>query len=63
MDQQQIEARVTLICECGCVRVREVIVALQQGAATPETEIMSAAERQEILRQLQSIMAIYDGHS
>jgi hypothetical protein len=57
---QIIEERVTVICELGCVRVREVITALAQGEATSEVAQNSAAERAEILRELQAIMAVYD---
>ena len=60
MNKPLIEERVTLICELGCVRVRAVIVALQNGAATPETATTSPAECAEILHQLQAIMAVYD---
>lgn len=60
MDNKLIEQRVTLICELGCVRVREVISALQQGDTTPETETATAQDRQQILHELQAIMAVYD---
>lgn len=60
MDNKRVEQRVTLICELGCVRVREVITALQNGGATPETESVSPQERLQILHELQTIMAVYD---
>jgi hypothetical protein len=60
MDSILIEEYVTLICELGCVRVREVIRALQQGGTTPETQNLGPTERMQILQQLQSIMAVYD---
>jgi hypothetical protein len=60
MDSILVEEHVTLICELGCVRVREVIRALQQGDTTPETQNLSPTERMQILYQLQSIMAVYD---
>ena len=63
MEKRFIEERVTLICELGCVRVREVITTLQQGGATPETEDASEHERQQILHELQAIMAVYDARS
>ena len=62
MDSNLVEERVTLICELGCVRVREVIRALQAGGTTPETQNLSPSERAQILQQLQSIMAVYDAH-
>ncbi len=60
MNKQLVEQRVTLICELGCARVREVIVALQRGGITPETESAGDQERLQILRELQSIMDVYD---
>jgi len=60
MNSNLVEERVTLICELGCVRVREVIRALQTGGTTPETENVSPSDRAQILQQLQSIMAVYD---
>ena len=54
------EERVTFICELGCTRVREVIAALEQGVETPETAHSSAADRADILRELQAVMAVYD---
>lgn len=60
MDSCLIDARVTLICELGCVRVREVIAVLQEGGSTPETADTTAPERMDILRELELIMAVYD---
>lgn len=60
MNTLLIEQRVTLICELGCARVREVIVALQRGGTTPETERLSDQDRLKILHELQAIMAVYD---
>lgn len=62
MNSNLVEERVTLICELGCVRVREVIIVLQEGGTTPETENTNPADRMQILQQLQSIMAVYDAH-
>ena len=60
MNTLLIEQRVTFICELGCARVREVIVALQRGGTTPETERLSDQDRLKILHELQAIMAVYD---
>jgi hypothetical protein len=59
-DRRIIEARVTTICERGCVRVREVIATLQQGRDAPETRGIRDDERMQILHELESIMAVYD---
>lgn len=60
MDEPVLDARVTRLCELGCARVREVIAALQQGEATPETRDLSPSERRLVLQELQAIMAVYD---
>ena len=63
MNSLLIEERVTHICELGCVRVREVMSVLSEGGHTPETEHVSPSERQQILIELQAIMAVYDARS
>jgi hypothetical protein len=63
MDQRTIEHHVTLVCELGCVRVREVIAVLQDGGTTPETASMSDSERRQVLRELEAIMAVYDART
>lgn len=60
MDNKLVDERVTLICELGCMRVREVITVLQEGGTTPEVENTSLDDQAQILRQLQAIMAVYD---
>lgn len=58
--EKHIEARVTAICEMGCVRVREVMAALERGEIPPEVAPSSPTECGEILRELRAIMAVYD---
>jgi hypothetical protein len=60
MDLRLIDERVTTICELGCAQVRAVIAALRQGQEAPETRGVGADERQQILRELETIMAVYD---
>jgi hypothetical protein len=60
MAEVPVDTCVTLICELGCARVREVITVLRQGGSTPETAVASPAQRQQILRELEAIMAVYD---
>lgn len=60
MDRDMIDACVTLVCESGCVRAREVMTALREGGSTPETVRATAPERMQILRELEQIMAVYD---
>lgn len=63
MEKQVIDTRVTTICELGCVRVREVIAVLRAGGSTAETADATDAERLQILRELEAIMAVYDARS
>ncbi len=60
MNHKLVDERVTLICELGCTRVREVISDLQQGRTSPEIENTRPEEQAQILLQLQTIMAVYD---
>jgi hypothetical protein len=60
MNQQKIEQAVTLICDQGCVRIRVLIQLLDTGEAIQETIELNEAERQAVLAELKSIMAIYD---
>ncbi|MDP1681154.1 MAG: hypothetical protein Q8L39_05200 [Burkholderiales bacterium] len=60
MSQLKIEHAVTLICDQGCVRIRVLIQTLETGSAIQETTELNEAERQAVLAELKSIMAIYD---
>ncbi|MBI5752395.1 MAG: hypothetical protein HZA59_09665 [Hydrogenophilales bacterium] len=60
MNPQKIEQAVTLICDQGCVRIRMLIQLLETGAAIQETTELDEAERQAVLAELKSIMAVYD---
>jgi len=60
MNQQKIERAVTLICDQGCTRIRVLIQLLETGVAIQETTELNEAERQAVLAELKSIMAIYD---
>ena len=60
MDNGLIDACVTLICERGCAYVRDAMAALREGGYASETVDATAPERQQILRELELIMAVYD---
>ncbi len=55
-----MEARVTALCELGCVRVREVIAALETGEIPAELKDLDQADRAVLLAALKDIMAVYD---
>lgn len=60
MNPQKIERAVTLICDQGCARIRVLIQLLETGAAIQETTELDETERQAVLAELKSIMAVYD---
>ena len=59
--EKTIQECVDALCEQGCSKVNDYIGALQNGEDFPEVAGMSRAERQDVLRQLIEIMAVYDG--
>ena len=48
------------LCGDGCQAVNGYIEQLERGGSVPQTEILSYEERQELLVELKSIMAVYD---
>jgi hypothetical protein len=59
MGKGLIEPYVEAICEKGCQSVREDIRLLRQGVVLPELKDLDAMARQMVLKELQSIMAVY----
>ena len=59
MQNPSIEQRLTQICELGCTRVSEIITLLEQERFAPEIDGLLAAERDQLLAELQAIMAVY----
>ena len=60
MDNPSLEQRVTQICGLGCMRVREIIAALERDQITVESEGLNPSERAQVLSELKAIMAVYD---
>lgn len=54
-----IEDCVEAICNKGCQAVRSDIDLLRRGGCTPELQGFSAADRQRVLKELQTIMDVY----
>ena len=61
MTSGKIEHCVELLCQKGCRLVWDDIAQLEQGAELPETEGLNSQERTEVLNELKSIMAVYEG--
>jgi len=55
-----VERAVDAICALGCDLVSAYIKALQQADPRPEYQSLDAAQRASLLRELQSIMAVYE---
>ncbi len=58
--QDRVAACVEAICVLGCARVREVIADLQAGRPVAAAEQLDPSLRLAVLRELESIMAVYD---
>ena len=55
-----IDAELERICDLGCTRVNEIIAGAGSGKPVPELAGLNAADSEEVLDRLKSIMAIYD---
>jgi hypothetical protein len=54
-----VDAELERICDLGCTRVNEIIAAASSGSPVPELAGLNAADSEEVLNRLKSIMAIY----
>lgn len=52
-----------MLCSDGCRTVNDYIVQLESGEILPQIEQLTALERQEVLKELKAIMAVYDSRS
>ena len=57
---QKLQQCVESLCGDGCQAVNGYIEQLEHGGSVPQTELLSYEDRQELLRELKSIMAVYD---
>lgn len=62
-DDRVVERCVERLCQDGCDKVYEYIEALRAGRELAMTGALSGAERQAVLDELLSIMAVYEGSS
>jgi len=51
---------IELICEQGCIFVREVIVGLENNNQIKELEHLNNDELQHVLIELKVVMSVYD---
>lgn len=59
MDQPRIAQCIEALCQRGCKEVSRVILALERGEPMAEVQELNAGERQAVLDELKSIMAVY----
>lgn len=57
----KLQLCVESLCGEGCQAVYNYIEQLENGGSVPQTELFSYEERQDVLAELKSIMAVYDG--
>jgi len=56
----KIQHCVEQLCAEGCQSVRRDIARLEQGKEIPLIEDLKAEEKQQVLSELKTIMAVYD---
>jgi hypothetical protein len=59
MNREQIDRAVENLCLKGCASVREDIKLLQRGVVLPEIQDLDEFARRTVLKEIQSIMAVY----
>lgn len=60
IDSHKVTECIDHLCQSGCDVVRATIKALEGDLPVTQTRDLSARERQAVLEELKSIMAVYD---
>ena len=60
MTGNRVDHCVEMMCQKGCKTLWADIEALQNGIVLPEVNALSAAEREQVLSELKTIMAVYE---
>lgn len=61
MDRTKIDHCVETLSHKGCTEVWRIIADLESGKKVAETDSLTPEERQAVLAELKSIMAVYQG--
>ena len=61
MNSKRVEQCVELMCDKGCKALWSDIAALEEGDVVQETSALSVSERAQVLHELKTIMAVYEG--
>lgn len=59
MNREKIDCCVETLSLRGCTEVCEVIRLLEEGTSLPETAELTDDEREAVLKELKSVMAVY----
>jgi hypothetical protein len=59
MDQSKIAHCIEILCQKGCKEVSLVIRAMERGEPMAEVQELDEGERQAVLKELKSIMSVY----
>jgi len=59
MDQSKIAHCIEVLCQKGCKEVSLIVLALERGEPMAEVQELNEGERQAVLHELKSIMAVY----
>lgn len=59
MDQSKIAHCIEALCRKGCKEVSLIILALERGETMAEVQELNEGERQRVLHELKSVMAVY----
>lgn len=59
MNTSKIADCVEILCHKGCKEVSQVILALERGELVAEAEHLNPDERQMVLAELKTVMAVY----
>ena len=60
IDDPKLSGYLDRLCNQGCTAVREAIEQMEAGKSLPELAELSNSDQQRLLRELKSIMAVYD---
>ncbi len=61
MNQNPVEQAVEMLCLKGCKALWADIAFMEKGGVLPELANLDEGQRREVLAEIKSIMAVYEG--
>lgn len=61
MKQNPVDQAVEMLCLKGCKALWADIAFMENGGVPPELENLDHAQRERVLAEIKSIMAVYEG--